>query len=115
MIAKLASHGGCYFLTWKKPASRIIKVVIVVNSERDKFGINHCLLEEIAQSLGLPNDSDLMRPSLFSDRDQLTEPSRTDKILLKALYHPRMKAGLARTEALRGARKIIAELDYVLP
>ena len=115
LIAKLAAPGGCYFLSWKKPESRIIRVVIVVNSERDIYGINHCLLEEISQSLGLPNDSDLMRPSLFSDRDQLTEPSRTDKILLKALYHPRMKAGLSRTEALRAARKIIAELDYVLP
>jgi hypothetical protein len=115
LIAKLAAPGGCYFLSWKKPEKRIIKAVIVVNSERDKFGINHCLLEEISQSLGLPNDSDLIRPSLFSDRDQLTEPSRTDKILLKALYHPRMKAGLARREALRTATKIIAELDYVLP
>ena len=115
LIAKLAAPGGCYFLSVKKPESRIIRAIIVINSERDKFGINHCLLEEISQSLGLPNDSDLMRPSLFSDRDQLTEPSRTDKILLKALYHPRMKAGLTRTEALRVARKIIAELDYVLP
>ena len=115
LIAKLAAPGGCYFLSWKKPESRIIRVVIVVNSERDIYGINHCLLEEISKSLGFPNDSDLMRPSLFSDRDQLTEPSRTDKILLKALYHPRMKAGLSRTEALRAARKIIAELDYVLP
>ena len=115
LIDKLAASGGCYFLSWPNSESRIVKAVIVVNSERDKFGINHCLLEEIAQSLGLPNDSDLMRPSLFSDRDQLTEPSRTDKILLKALYHPRMKAGLTRTEALRAARKIIAELDYVLP
>lgn len=115
LIAKLAAPGGCYFLSWKKPESRIVKAVIVINVERDKFDINHCLLEEISQSLGLPNDSDLMRPSLFSDRDQLTEPSRTDRILLKTLYHPRMKAGLTRTEALRVARKIISELDYVLP
>ena len=115
LIAKLAAPGGCYFLSWKKPEKRIVKAVIVVNSERDKFGINHCLLEEISQSLGLPNDSDLIRPSIFSDRDQLTEPSRTDKILLKALYHPRLKAGLARREAIRAVRKIIAELDYVLP
>ena len=115
LIAKLASTGGCYFLSWPNSESRIVKAVIVINVERDKFDINHCLLEEISQSLGLPNDSNLMRPSLFSDRDQLTEPSRTDRILLKTLYHPRMKAGLERTEALRVARKIIAELDYVLP
>ena len=111
LVNRLAAPRGCYFLSWKKPPSRIIKSVVVVNKDRDDSGINHCLLEELTQSLGLPNDSDMMRPSLFSDRDRLYELSPTDTILLRTLYDPRMKPGLPRTAALAVARKIMAELD----
>ncbi|MAE43618.1 MAG: hypothetical protein CMF63_01255 [Magnetovibrio sp.] len=110
LLEKLAAPGGCYFLTAKKPPSRIVMNYVVINSEREETGINHCLLEEISQSLGLPNDSDAIRPSIFSDRDRLTRLAPSDEILLKTLYHPLMRPGLPRAQALARARKIIAGL-----
>ena len=87
----------------------------MVNAEREERAIDHCLLEELTQSLGLPNDSNMARPSNISDLDQLIELSRTDKILVKTLYDPRMKAGLSKKMARRVARAIITELHGAMP
>ncbi len=106
LIETLASDGGCYFLALKQPPGRIVKAAVVVNV--DHRYIDHCLLEEITQSLGLPNDSDIVRPSIFSGGDRLSELSRSDRILVKTLYHSRMKPGLPRREALVVAREIIS-------
>lgn len=109
-ILEGAMSGGCYFLSWKKPEQDIVKALIVVNVERDPALTNSCLLEELTQSLGLPNDSDMLRPSIFSDSDHLTELSAQDQILVRTLYDPRMTAGLPRAEALKVARTIISGL-----
>ena len=115
LLEKLAAPAGCYFISAKKPPSRIILSYIVVNAERQERAIEHCLLEEMTQSLGLPNDSDMARPSIFSDLDQLTELSRSDRILVKTLYDARMKAGLSRRPALRVAKAVIEELHRSMP
>lgn len=111
-ISEAAAAGGCYFMSWKKPESRIVKAIVVVNVERDPAHINSCLLEELTQLMGLPNDSDALRPSIFSDSDNLPELSPHDAILVRTLYDSRMKAGLPRTEALGIARTIISELAH---
>ena len=74
-----------------------------------------CLLEEMTQTLGLHNDSDLIKPSIFNNRSQPTRLNRTDKILLRALYDPRLAAGTLKKHALGIARKVIAEIDAKLP
>jgi len=109
-VRQAAAAGGCYFLSWKQPESRVIKAVIVVNVERHPAHIDSCLLEELTQSLGLPNDSDAMRPSIFSDSDHLTDLAPHDAILVRTLYDPRMTVGLPRADALRMARTIISDL-----
>ena len=109
-VIRKAAQGGCYFLSWKSPPDTIVKAIIVINVERDKAATNSCILEEITQSLGLPNDTDMMRPSIFSDRDRLYDLSPTDEILVRTLYDIRMKRGLPRPQALAVARRIITEL-----
>ncbi len=116
LLKRLAAEGGCYFLFWNDGATgNITNAIIVVNSERLLIRINHCLLEEMTQALGLPNDSNRIAKSIFSDRSRRTDLTRTDLIVLKTLYEPRMKAGLTRAEALAVAREIIRDLDAVLP
>ena len=109
-VLKGAMGGGCYFLFWKKPEKDIVKAIVVVNVERDPATTNSCLLEELTQSLGLPNDSDVLRPSIFSDRDHLTELAVQDQVLVRTLYDPRMTAGLPRAAALKVARTVISGL-----
>jgi hypothetical protein len=115
MIRRLAAPGGCYFLAFKKPASAIIRGVIVVNIDRTGAGIHHCLLEETLQTVGLPNDTSLLRPSLFSDLDQLAAPSRVDEIAVRALYDDRVEPGMTPAELRPVLRRVITELDAALP
>ena len=105
-----AANANCYFLNWKQPESRIVKALIVADVDKDIAVLNSCLLEELTQSLGLPNDSDLLRPSIFSDKDRLYELAPQDRVLLFALYHSWMKPGLPREEALEVARDIFTRL-----
>ena len=116
-LTKLAAPGGCYFVAYKsgprkKQKGRIHSSIIVVNAERDITGINHCLLEEITQSIGFPNDSNKLRPSIFSDKDQLFEYSPVDKALIRVLYDKRMKMGVPRKTGLVMARKIVADVLF---
>ena len=115
LIERLAAPGGCYFISWQKPVGTLIGAAIVVNTDRDSARINHCLLEELTQTLGLPNDTDLLRPSIFSDHDYLLELSRPDVILVRTLYDPRLKPGMAKAEALAVAAAIIREFNARLP
>lgn len=114
-IRTLAASRGCYFLSFRLPPNEITTSVIVVNNQRTSRAINHCLLEELTQSLGFPNDSELIRPSLFSESDSVTSFTRSDEILVRAMYDPRLLPGTPRLEALKVVRGIIEELDSTLP
>lgn len=115
LIRTLAGPRSCYFLSFREQPDRISRSVVVVNKERTSRAINHCLLEEVLQSLGLPNDSNLIRPSVFSDLDSPAKLSRSDEILVRALYDPRLEPGTPREQALEVVRAIIEELDATLP
>jgi hypothetical protein len=115
LIERLAAPGGCYFVPWQKPVGTIIGAAIVVNTDRDLAQTNSCLLEELTQSLGMPNDTDLLRPSIFSDHDTLFELSRPDEIVVRTLYDPRLKPGMPKAAALKIVPTIIRELNARLP
>ena len=111
LIERLAAPGGCFFISWQKPVGTIIGAVIVVNTERDLARINHCLLEELTQSLGMPNDTDVLRPSIFSDNDYLLDLARADVIVVRTLYDPRLKSGMPKAEALKLVPAIVGEIN----
>lgn len=115
LIQDLAAPGGCYFVSWQKPVGHLIGAAIVANTDLDMARVNHCLLEEMTQSLGLPNDTSILRPSIFSDHDYLLELSRSDEIVMRTLYDPRLKPGMAKAEALKIVPTIIRELNARLP
>tara|TARA_R110002124_G_scaffold81486_3_gene214832 strand:- start:9192 stop:10010 length:819 start_codon:yes stop_codon:yes gene_type:complete len=107
---ELSAPGGCYFLSFVGGRMGALdRAFVVVNTERDGFLIDHCLLEELTQSLGLPNDTDFLRPSIFSDHDTLRKLSPTDEILIRTLYHKRMFAGMTHKAAMTMARLLIAQ------
>lgn len=90
---------NCFFLSYSLE-SQIVAARIVANSQLTEMEITHCLLEELAQSLGLPNDDERVAPSLFNDSLKLTSLSIVDKVLLRLVYDPRMKPGTPRAQAL---------------
>ncbi len=116
LLRRLGGQGGCYFLMWHNQEQGLIdRVVIVVNADRIKSRTEHCLLEEMTQSLGLPNDTDSAWTSIFSNEGHITSLTRSDRIMIKALYDPRLKPSMEREEAMKIARRIIGELNRTMP
>jgi hypothetical protein len=114
LLKKLAAPGVCYFLTAAVKGS-INWATIVVNNELAPDAMDACLLEEITQTLGLVNDPDKVKPSVFNNRAAPRELNRTDIILIKTLYDNRLPPGMVKKQALRRVDKIVAELDKKMP
>jgi hypothetical protein len=85
-------------------------VIIPVDSARKRGILKRCIVEETTQSMGLPNDSDDANPSIFNDRSRLKDLSAHDILLLRLLYHPALRVGMAREDALRIAERILPRL-----
>lgn len=101
---------NCFFLSYAAEG-KMVAARIVANSQLPQMEIEHCLLEELAQSLGLPNDDDRVAPSLFNDSFKLMSPSMIDRVLLRLLYDPRMRPGMPRAQALVLVRQVLTELN----
>jgi len=69
-----------------------------------------CALHELVHLIGFRNHMDMLQPSILNTRDNLTELSINDRILVQALYDQRLRPGMSRAEALPIAREIIGEL-----
>ncbi|MEO1457344.1 MAG: DUF2927 domain-containing protein [Pseudomonadota bacterium] len=70
-----------------------------------------CVEEELAQTMGLPNDDKNVRPSIFNDDQEFALLTGHDEALLKILYDPRLKPGMTEEEAMAIVPSIIADLD----
>ena len=99
----------CYFLAWHSPPERIVKALVVANVEADLARLDACLLEELTQVMGLPNDVQAYWTSMFNPHDVSTEHSPWDALYLKSLYDPRLKPGMTPAEAAAIVRPIFAE------
>lgn len=82
--------------------------VALIRAEHPDLTRLSCLHEEIAQGLGLPNDSPRARPSIFNDDDEFALLTSHDELLLKMLYDPRLKPGMS-VEQARPVMRIIAQ------
>jgi hypothetical protein len=69
-----------------------------------------CVQEELAQGLGLANDSPRARPSIFNDDEEFATLTRMDELLLRILYDRRLRPGMTEEEARPIVEVIAAEL-----
>lgn len=72
--------------------------------------MHSCVVEEVTQALGLPNDSFTIRPSIFNDDDEFHDLTWQDELFLRVLYDPRVTPGMPRADFEPLARQIIDEL-----
>ena len=86
------------------------KAVAVIRAEHPEMLTLSCIHEELAQGLGLANDSPQARPSIFNDDEEFGLLTTHDELLLKMLYDPRFRTGMTAAEAAPIAREIAAEL-----
>ena len=91
-------------------ANTYTAAVAVIRTENPDLLRLSCIHEELAQGLGLANDSPGARPSIFNDDDEFALLTSHDELLLKMLYDNRLRVGMSAEEAAPVTRIIAREL-----
>lgn len=89
---------------------RITGAMIVIKSELEGVFRRSCIHEELAQAMGLMNDDDQVRPSIFNDDQEFAYLTEHDEYLLRILYDPRLRPGMTADEVRPVLARIIAEI-----
>lgn len=84
--------------------------VALIRAELPPLLQSSCIHEELAQGMGLANDSPQARPSIFNDDEEFALLTRHDELLLQILYDPRLRPGMSAAEAEPIVRQIAGEL-----
>lgn len=82
--------------------------VVIFPSRHPKSYLRACVVEELTQILGLPNDSDFVKPSIFNDHSTYLELTEHDKWLVRALYQKDIPPGMKREDALARVKAYFA-------
>lgn len=100
-IANTPLDTFCTAYAFAEPAapSTYAAVMVLIRAEHPPFTRLSCVHEEMAQAMGLPNDSPDARPSLFNDSLEFAFLTEHDEILLRMLYDPRLRPGMSIAEA----------------
>ncbi|WP_157982146.1 DUF2927 domain-containing protein [Oceanicella sp. SM1341] len=89
----------CFFWPVADDETHELKnVLMIMKSEtRDLMRLS-CIHEELTQAMGLYNDDDDVRPSLFNDDEEFALLTRHDALLLRMLYDPALTPGMSAEE-----------------
>ncbi|MTH77192.1 DUF2927 domain-containing protein [Paracoccus aestuariivivens] len=112
-LTDLAPQNYCTVFAYSRGnAVSYDQAVVLIRSETPPRLRRSCIHEEIAQGLGLANDSRMVRPSIFNDDEEFAYLTPHDELLLKILYDPRLRPGMNEAEArpiiLQIARELLA-------
>ncbi|MBF9046844.1 DUF2927 domain-containing protein [Rhodobacterales bacterium LSUCC0031] len=102
----------CAVFAFSEAGARPVYVtaVAIIRSEHPNLLRRSCVHEEVAQGLGLPNDSARARPSIFNDDEEFALLTPHDALLLRILYDPRLTPGMTPERARPVVRAIAEEL-----
>ena len=108
LVADPPSSVYCMVMTFveSESESAYAFAVAFVRAEHPPLLRRACIHEELAQGLGLGNDSSQARPSVFNDDGEFALLTHHDEKLLRILYDPALRPGMT----LREARPRIAEI-----
>ncbi len=84
--------------------------VVLIKAEHPDLMRLSCIHEELAQAMGLANDSPQVRPSIFNDDEEFALMTRHDELLLRILYDKRLRVGMTPDAARPMVRRIAEEL-----
>lgn len=74
------------------------RVIIPVDRARAHAKLLSCVVEELTQILGMPNDSPQVFPSIFNDHSHDDVLSGLDEIMLRLLYDPTLRPGMSQSQ-----------------
>jgi hypothetical protein len=88
----------------------ISAAVAFIPLDRGAAVVRQCIIEELSQAMGLPNDSDDVEPSIFNDHSPYIELTAKDILFLRMLYHPALRPGMTPPQVRRGGPRVLADL-----
>lgn len=100
----------CFGYFYATDNGEINEITAVMPNFASDEQLRQCVIEEVTQNIGLPNDSFTVRPSVFNDDDEFSDLTWQDELFLRVLYDGRVRSGMERTEFESLARTIIEEL-----
>ena len=89
----------CVFVL-RTQEGRIVRADVFLKHDINRAQAGFCIQEEVAQALGLPNDSDVIANTVFSDVNDVTQLTPLDETLLRLLYLDVIEPGMSRILAL---------------
>lgn len=99
-ITDLSPSNFCVVFAFSAPMRHdYSNAVAVIRAELPPALRASCIQEELAQGMGLANDSPEARPSIFNDSEEFSRLTRHDELLLRILYDPRLTPGMTEAEA----------------
>ena len=111
LVRDLPLSVSCLVLAFSRSGTDIYTdAIAIIRAELPDLSRRACYYEELAQGMGLPNDSPRARPSLFNDTSEFAVLTALDENMLRTLYDPRLRPGMAEREARPIIRRIAAEL-----
>lgn len=110
-IQSLPPQNYCTVFAYSLGSSPLYSdAVAIIRAELPPRLRSSCIHEELAQGMGLANDSPEAIPSIFNDDEEFALLTRHDELLLRILYDPRLRPGMTEEEATPIVRKIAREL-----
>lgn len=112
-ITRMPRSTSClvYSAAYENAPNQYANAVAVIRGEHPDLWRLSCIHEELAQGMGLPNDSPAARPSIFNDDEEFALLTRHDELLLKILYDRRLRPGMT----IQQARPVVEMIAGQLP
>jgi hypothetical protein len=95
--------------------SGIERANIYLVADEGFASLSHCMVEEVAQSLGPANDSPLLPDSIFNDESDLNVFGLFDWFILNMLYDSRIRPGMTEEEVRPILPEVIADVRARIP
>ena len=110
-ITSLPKSTYCIVYAQSQGASGVYdRAFAVIRAEHPDLLRLSCYHEEIAQALGLPNDSPTVRPTIFNDDEEFALLTVQDEMMLKILYNPALRPGMTLQEARPIVERLASQL-----
>lgn len=111
LVTDMPRETFCLAMAFSRDGSATYtEAVAIIRAEHPDLTRLACYHEELAQGLGLANDSPRARPSIFNDDQEFALLTGHDRLLLRLHHDPRLRPGMAETEARPIVFRIASEL-----
>ncbi len=111
LVTDLPRDAFCLAMAFARDgADGYSEAVVIIRAEHPTLTRLACYHEELAQGLGLANDSPNARPSVFNDDQEFAFLTTHDLLLLRIHYDPRLRPGMTANQARPIVQQIAAEL-----